>query len=116
MAKRSTAKELQSLIGKLDSLKAQKPDERMQALKPIFGDVPAPLDAQSEELPGPTGELNRLSDHARGVVLCLGPDKITALEQAGTALSQGNKVVVIAPGVEGQVKEAAKAGLPIVGR
>lgn len=113
--KKVDAKQLQSLIGKLDSLKVQNPDERMKALKPIFGDMPAPLDAHAEEMPGPTGELNRLSNHARGVVLCLGPDKATALEQAGTALSQGNKVVVIAPGVEDQVNEAAKAGLPIVG-
>ncbi|AOY86890.1 bifunctional proline dehydrogenase/L-glutamate gamma-semialdehyde dehydrogenase [Marinobacter salinus] len=113
--KKVDAKKLQGLIGKLDSLKTQKPKARIEAMKPIFGDVPAPLDAHSEEMPGPTGELNRLSNHARGVVLCLGPDKATALEQAGTALSQGNKVVVIAPGVEGQVNEAAKAGLPIVG-
>lgn len=66
-------------------------------------------------MPGPTGELNRLTNHARGVVLCLGPDQATALEQAGVALSQGNKVVVVAPGVEVKVNEAAKAGLPIVG-
>jgi RHH-type proline utilization regulon transcriptional repressor/proline dehydrogenase/delta 1-pyrroline-5-carboxylate dehydrogenase len=49
------------------------------------------------------------------VVLCLGPDKETALEQAGTALSQGNKVVVIAPGTQDVVDQANKAGLPIVG-
>ncbi|WP_273426336.1 bifunctional proline dehydrogenase/L-glutamate gamma-semialdehyde dehydrogenase PutA [Marinobacter sp.] len=109
------AKKLQSLIGKLDSLKTQKPNERAALLKPIFGEVPAPLDAHAEEMPGPTGELNRLTNHARGVVLCLGPDQATALEQAGVALSQGNKVVVVAPGVEAKVNEAAKAGLPIVG-
>jgi RHH-type proline utilization regulon transcriptional repressor/proline dehydrogenase/delta 1-pyrroline-5-carboxylate dehydrogenase len=113
--KKIEVKALQSLIGKLDSLKAQNPGERMKALKPIFGDAPAPLDAEVEDMPGPTGEMNRLSNHARGVVLCLGPNKDTALEQARTALSQGNKVVVIAPGVEDQVNKAAKAGLPIVG-
>ena len=31
---------------------------------------PAPVD-----LPGPTGESNRLSTHPRGAILCLGPDK-----------------------------------------
>ncbi|MGN8157364.1 bifunctional proline dehydrogenase/L-glutamate gamma-semialdehyde dehydrogenase PutA [Salinisphaera sp. SWV1] len=113
--KKIEAKELQGLIDKLDSLTAPKPEARIEALTPIFGDVPAPLDAQDEQMPGPTGELNRLSHHARGVVLCLGPDRDTALEQAATALSQGNKVAVIAPGLDEQVARAAKAGLPIVG-
>ena len=114
-AKKVDAKQLQKLIGQLDKLSAPKPEARIEALKPIFGEVPAPLDACVEALPGPTGETNRLSNHARGVVLCLGPDKETALEQAGTALSQGNKVVVIAPGVQDAVNQAAKAGLPITG-
>ena len=108
-------KALQKLLGKLDALAAPAPDARLGALEPIFGKVPAPLDAHPEDMPGPTGELNRLSNHARGVVLCLGPDQQTALEQAATALSQGNKVVVIAPGVEDTVNRAANAGLPIVG-
>ncbi|WP_375172132.1 bifunctional proline dehydrogenase/L-glutamate gamma-semialdehyde dehydrogenase PutA, partial [Marinobacter sp.] len=113
--KKVDAKKLQSLIGKLDALKSPKPDDRIARIEPIFGKVPAPLDAHAEEMPGPTGELNRLTNHARGVVLCLGPDQATALEQAGVALSQGNKVVVVAPGVDAKVAEAAKAGLPIVG-
>lgn len=89
-------------------MKAPAPEPRIEAMKPVFGDVPAPLDAHAEELPGPTGELNRLSNHARGVVLCLGPDKETALEQAAMALSQGNKVVVVAPGTQDTVDRAAK--------
>ncbi|WP_341582457.1 bifunctional proline dehydrogenase/L-glutamate gamma-semialdehyde dehydrogenase PutA [Marinobacter metalliresistant] len=114
-AKKVDAKQLQKLIGQLDKLSAPKPEARAEALRPIFGEVPEPLDAYVEALPGPTGETNRLSNHARGVVLCLGPDKETALEQAGTALSQGNKVVVIAPGVQETVDSAARAGLPVVG-
>src|SRR5690554_8138592 len=58
-------------------------------------------------------EQNHLSCHARGVVLCLGPDAESAIEQAGTALSQGNKVVVVAPGVEKLLADASKAGLPV---
>ena len=108
-------KKLEGLIGKVVDVKAPAPEPRIEAMKPVFGDVPAPLDAHAEELPGPTGELNRLSNHARGVVLCLGPDKETALEQAAMALSQGNKVVVVAPGTQDTVDRAAKAGLPIVG-
>ena len=114
-AKKVDAKQLQKLIGQLDKLAAPRPESRIEVLKPIFGDVPEPLDAHVEALPGPTGETNRLSNHARGVVLCLGPDRETALEQAGTALSQGNKVVVIAPGVQETVDTAARAGLPIAG-
>ncbi len=114
-AKTVDAKQLQKLIGQLDKLTAPKPDVRVEALKPVFGKVPEPLDAHVEALPGPTGETNRLSNHARGVVLCLGPDRETALAQAGTALSQGNKVVVIAPGVQDIIDQGAKAGLPISG-
>jgi RHH-type proline utilization regulon transcriptional repressor/proline dehydrogenase/delta 1-pyrroline-5-carboxylate dehydrogenase len=113
--KKVDAKKLEGLIGKLEAAKSPAPEARIKAMKPIFGEVPAPLDAHIEDLPGPTGEQNRLSNHARGVVLCLGPDKETALEQAATAMSQGNKVVVIAPGVEDTVNRAAEAGLPIVG-
>ncbi|WP_404364357.1 bifunctional proline dehydrogenase/L-glutamate gamma-semialdehyde dehydrogenase PutA [Marinobacter sp.] len=112
--KKVDAKKLEGLIGKLKDAKWQPPGERIDAMTPIFGEVPAPLDNHVEHLPGPTGEQNVLSNHARGLVLCLGPDKETALEQAATALSQGNRVVVIAPGVEDTAKRAADAGLPIV--
>lgn len=37
-------------------------------------------------LPGPTGESNRLTTHARGTILCLGPD---TAKQAEIAASQG---------------------------
>jgi len=66
-------------------------------------------------MPGPTGESNILTNHARGTVLCLGPDKDTAVEQMIMALAQGNKAVVVAPGVHDTVDRAAKAGLPVVG-
>ncbi|MDO5646785.1 bifunctional proline dehydrogenase/L-glutamate gamma-semialdehyde dehydrogenase PutA [Paracoccus sp. (in: a-proteobacteria)] len=35
-------------------------------------------------LPGPTGELNRLTLHPRGTVLCLGPDTAAQAQQAAT--------------------------------
>lgn len=114
-AKNVDTKQLQKLIGQLDKVNAPRPEVRVEALKPVFGEVPEPLDAHVEALPGPTGETNRLSNHARGVVLCLGPDRETAVAQASTALSQGNKVVMIAPGVQDVVDQAAKAGLPVSG-
>lgn len=55
----------------------------------------APLD-----LPGPTGESNRLYVAPRGVVLCLGPGVDTARAQLATALGAGNAAVVIADGAE----------------
>ncbi|MDX1634976.1 MAG: bifunctional proline dehydrogenase/L-glutamate gamma-semialdehyde dehydrogenase PutA [Marinobacter sp.] len=109
------AKKLDNLVGSLAKSKGLAPGPRVDAMKPIFKDVPTPSDDHVEELPGPTGEQNLLSNHPRGTVLCLGPDKETALEQAAMALAQGNKVVVVAPEVEDTVKEAAKAGLPIAG-
>ncbi|WP_010323233.1 bifunctional proline dehydrogenase/L-glutamate gamma-semialdehyde dehydrogenase PutA [Marinobacterium stanieri] len=106
-----------SLVTALDTLEAVAvlaPEARATELQRLFNDVPAPMDAEPEFMPGPTGELNRLSNCARGLVLCLGPDKASALEQAKVALSQGNKVVVIAPGVEPALAAAMQAGLPVV--
>jgi RHH-type proline utilization regulon transcriptional repressor/proline dehydrogenase/delta 1-pyrroline-5-carboxylate dehydrogenase len=109
------AKKLKSLIGKLEKMSTLEPKARIEAMKPVFDSVPEPLDAHVEEMPGPTGESNILTNHARGTVLCLGPDKETAIEQMTMALAQGNKAVVIALGVSDTVDRAAKAGLPVVG-
>jgi len=104
----------QSLISKARTLTVPAPEERPGALKPFFGKVPEPMDQGYREMPGPTGEQNHLSFHARGVVLCLGPDIESAKVQAATALSQGNRVVVIAPGAEEALADAIRAGLPLV--
>ena len=69
-------------------------------------------------LPGPTGETNTLSLHARGVLLCIGGDAKTVLnQQILRALAAGNSVIAISQASE---KAAAndlfhalnKAGLP----
>ncbi len=103
----------QKLIDNVANIEVPEAKGRQETLKPFFGEVPAPLDEGYEEMPGPTGEQNHLSCHARGVVLCLGPDAESAVEQAGVALSQGNQAVVIAPGAEQAVADAIKAGLPV---
>ena len=64
-------------------------------------------------LPGPTGESNRLSVYARGVILCLGPTVETALEQATVARGYGCSPLIITadaseiqsdiPAVNGQI-------------
>ena len=53
---------------------------------------------QPLDLPGPTGESNRLAFAPRGVVLCLGPEEAAARAQLTTALDIGNAVVVVAQG------------------
>ncbi|MGB1311797.1 MAG: aldehyde dehydrogenase family protein, partial [Leucothrix sp.] len=49
------------------------------------------------DLPGPTGESNRLSTFARGAVLCLGPSLEDALEQAQIAAELGCSVLAVTP-------------------
>jgi RHH-type proline utilization regulon transcriptional repressor/proline dehydrogenase/delta 1-pyrroline-5-carboxylate dehydrogenase len=52
------------------------------------------------ELPGPTGESNRLTLHPRGRILCLGPSAEAAAEQARLARSAGCPTLAVAPGIE----------------
>ncbi len=68
-----------------------------------------------ENMPGPTGEINRLSCHPRGVILCLGPTKPVALTQAILALSQGNAVVIICGGITDLLDEFTRFDLPAAG-
>ena len=53
------------------------------------------------DLPGPTGESNRLSTVPRGTVLCLGPTLAQAEAQARAAAADGNATVVVAPRAAG---------------
>lgn len=55
----------------------------------------------SIEMPGPTGESNRLNVWPRGVVLCLGPTAEEAYIQAGMARSFGCPAVICAPNATG---------------
>ncbi len=50
-------------------------------------------------LPGPTGELNQLSTFARARVLCLGPGRELAGEQARRARAVGSAALAVAPGI-----------------
>ncbi|APX91162.1 bifunctional proline dehydrogenase/L-glutamate gamma-semialdehyde dehydrogenase [Brevirhabdus pacifica] len=53
------------------------------------------------DLPGPTGESNRLTRLGRGVILCLGPDADSARAQAVQAREAGCHPVMVAPGARG---------------
>jgi RHH-type proline utilization regulon transcriptional repressor/proline dehydrogenase/delta 1-pyrroline-5-carboxylate dehydrogenase len=68
-----------------------------------------------DSMPGPTGETNQLSAHPRGVVLCLGPGRETALAQALSALAQENRVLVIADDGAEIAELLSGEGLPVVG-
>ena len=52
-----------------------------------------------QEMPGPTGESNRLSQFGRGTVLCLGPGSDAALLQKSVAERMGCAAVAVAPGL-----------------
>ncbi len=99
--------------------------DRLDVLKGILTDAgapghaalkaAAPLVADPRDMPGPTGESNRLSFHPRGTILCLGPDLDSASRQAVQALATGNGVLILAPGARQFASEFAETGDAIAG-
>ena len=63
-----------------------------EAATPI---LPEARETQLDEifLPGPTGELNRLTRHQRGPILCLGPGAEAASAQAAAVVALGGQAV-----------------------
>ncbi|WP_299204461.1 bifunctional proline dehydrogenase/L-glutamate gamma-semialdehyde dehydrogenase PutA [uncultured Amphritea sp.] len=107
---------LQQAIDGLNSSKWAIDNGKIEKLKKLFTTTDidfSTLQHDAQPMPGPTGELNLLSTHARGTVLCLGPDLTTAMRHAVLALSQGNAVVVVAPGAEAECQAAIAEGLPL---
>jgi RHH-type proline utilization regulon transcriptional repressor/proline dehydrogenase/delta 1-pyrroline-5-carboxylate dehydrogenase len=111
--------EMQSLI---DSINRQQwpvliqPEKTIRAVAESLG-VKSNLEFNKEisEMPGPTGESNRLSTHSRGLMLCLGPSRDVAISQAISALSAGNPVVIVAPDITDALALFKKQGLPVAG-
>ena len=64
--------------------------------------VTQPSALSHTDMPGPTGESNKLAEWPRGLVLCLGPTLEDARRQAGAARRMGCPVFVIAPGYDGE--------------
>lgn len=109
---------LQTLITELNEAPNLPKHASRTALLNLFAEELKTLNLDSGhavELSGPTGELNLLSEKERGVVLCLGPDRTSARQQAATALSQGNKVIVIASDIADLLAQAAQQNLPLLG-
>lgn len=63
------------------------------ALGTRLAQTPAGSGAPTRDLPGPTGESNRLSAHPRGPVLCLGPGADAAKAQADAVQAAGGTAV-----------------------
>jgi RHH-type proline utilization regulon transcriptional repressor/proline dehydrogenase/delta 1-pyrroline-5-carboxylate dehydrogenase len=72
----------------------------------------ARLPAGPLDLPGPTGESNRLSLHPRGRVLCLGAGPEALAAQAVLALATGNAVLAVGEGARALLAPLAK-GRPL---
>jgi len=68
------------------------PTSEAEVAKRLAASKPGPL-AAPEEMPGPTGESNRLHLVARPPVLCLGPGPEAALEQAEEIRRHGGQAV-----------------------
>lgn len=100
---------------------------------PVFAQLPADLEVAtvqavideaaragvscvgSQNLPGPTGESNRLSRWGRGVILCLGPTAEAALDQAAQVRAAGAIAVSVAPGISGANSVSGVLDLALVG-
>lgn len=78
---------------------------------------PVPAALMIQDMPGPTGESNRLAVWPRGLVLCLGPSLEAARAQAGAARRVGCPAVIISAGaqgpgcIDGQLERSALASL-----
>jgi RHH-type proline utilization regulon transcriptional repressor/proline dehydrogenase/delta 1-pyrroline-5-carboxylate dehydrogenase len=113
------SEELQALIdgiGPWQSPALSNPDKSIAAVIEALGLKSQPdFSAGITEMPGPTGEANRLSIHARGLILCLGPTREVVLSQVISALVQGNAAVMIAPGIIDALDVFKKQRLPVSG-
>ncbi len=74
----------------------------------------ARLDPGPVDMPGPTGESNRLSLRPRGAVLAGGADGSLARVLAVQALSLGNPVLLVAADAAGFAEALAASGAPIL--
>ncbi|WP_375173614.1 bifunctional proline dehydrogenase/L-glutamate gamma-semialdehyde dehydrogenase PutA [Pseudooceanicola sp.] len=86
---------------------------RLRGGAPEAMSATAALDMGPLDLPGPTGESNRLSLIPRGTVLCLGPDEDHLLAQVVQALGTGNAVLALAPGAPAILEVLTGADLPL---
>lgn len=75
------------------------PVTEAEAQRRLSALAPHPVALQTHDLPGPTGESNRLSAYQRAPLLCLGPGAQAALAQAEAVRALGG-LAVEAPGLD----------------
>ena len=73
----------------------------------------AALECGPIDLPGPTGESNRLILYPLGRVLCINEDADTLLAHAVQALRTGNAVVCVGPDCQSTLAPLQAPGIPI---
>jgi RHH-type proline utilization regulon transcriptional repressor/proline dehydrogenase/delta 1-pyrroline-5-carboxylate dehydrogenase len=109
---------VQSIIDQADSGDWAESPDRLAKVQLLFDTHTlsySVLTGKALEMPGPTGELNLLSQVERGIVLCVGLGRENACRQAATALVQGNTVVMIAPGITPLLQAAHQHQIPLYG-
>ena len=117
---------LQQALDRLDATLWSKQTSRGDTLRRALGGLRAQealapaWEAEMEpvDLPGPTGESNRLWFFPRGRVLCLGEigsaeAATAALRQAIPALALGNAALIVAPGASDLVGPLRAQGVPV---
>jgi RHH-type proline utilization regulon transcriptional repressor/proline dehydrogenase/delta 1-pyrroline-5-carboxylate dehydrogenase len=80
------------------------PDDATATLSEVARSLSAPwppVETEATEMPGPTGESNRLTLSPRAPLLCLGPGRSAALRQAEAVRKLGGHAVE-APGLDPQ--------------
>lgn len=88
-------------------------DEKWEGTQSALPKLPDHIGAVFDTitLPGPTGETNRLSSMPRPALLCMGPGKVTATEQARAVSALGGDTLELT----GQIDVAALADGPSYG-
>ena len=81
------------------------PDDATTSLSEVARSLAAPwpqAETHAEDMPGPTGESNRLTFSPRAPLLCLGPGRSAALQQAEVVRKLGGHAVE-APGLPAEI-------------
>ena len=73
----------------------------------------AAMDCGPVDLPGPTGESNRIARHPLGLVVCLSHDPDALLDRTVQALRPGNRVLALGAGAQAALAPLLGQGLPL---
>lgn len=111
--KNITAPELEHAINSLQSNRQSKIAIPREVLAQYFEEYQLPSRLCTSTMPGATGELNELSYHPRGLMLCFGPSINDLKKQTAAALSQGNSAILIAECKEAPLLEKLCEELPV---